>query len=74
MTQKEEAKRLVDDFLNILPSTDDIGFGQTEIAKRCAIKHCDEIINLAYHYSPCCMSMQFIFYTGVKREIKRLTP
>jgi len=43
MTAKEEAKELVDRFLKEFPSTDDIGFGQIKIAKRCALICADKL-------------------------------
>ena len=42
-TLKEKAKELVDRFLKLMPSTDDIGFGQIEVAKQCALICVDEM-------------------------------
>ena len=78
MTQAEkEAKELEEEFLKEFPSTDDIGFGQIKIAKKCALICVDEIISKGgtknvIQYEPNCFTNGVEYWEEVKKAIEKL--
>jgi hypothetical protein len=70
MTPKEKAKNLYDEFHSVLPSYNDEGQLEHELAKRCAIIAVDEIKEFM---SPMVNSKQaYDYWDEVKQELNKL--
>ena len=67
MTPKEKAQELVDKFLENMPSADSTNVLVEVIAKDCALIAVNEIIDVVFYASTCCM-----YWEEVKQEIEKL--